>query len=278
MRVERWDLHRPMVLAGRVLLWATLVMLLMAGLRSIVRPRVPLSGPRTDQGASFPTDAAKAYAARFVQAYLTYDQSSPGTRASALAAFLAPGEAVPAWDGAGKETVANVVPAGLDVRSADVAVVSVAAEVDAGWVYLAVPVRVSGPAMVVTAPPTFVAPPATAPLPAQAPVSNPDTGLALSLMPTLKAFFTAYAAGDGTQLSYFEAPGSHLQGLGGAVTLSSVVNAVAAPGGTSRQLSATVVWRAASGAGLMQTYDLGIEQVNGRWYVASAAPAVAAGS
>jgi hypothetical protein len=278
VRVEPWDLHRPMVLAGRVLLWATLVMLLMAGLRSIVRPRVPLSGPRTGQGASFPTDAAKAYAARFVQAYLTYDQSSPGTRASALAAFLAPGEAVPAWDGAGKETVANVVPAGLDVRSADVAVVSVAAEVDAGWVYLAVPVRVSGPAMVVTAPPTFVAPPATAPLPAQAPVSNPDTGLALSLMPTLKAFFTAYAAGDGTQLSYFEAPGSHLQGLGGAVTLSSVVNAVAAPGGTSRQLSATVVWRAASGAGLMQTYDLGIEQVNGRWYVASVAPAVAAGS
>jgi len=39
-----------------------------------------------------------------------------------------------------------------------------------------------------------------------------------------------------------------------------------------------VVWRAASGAGLMQTYDLGIEQVNGRWYVASVAPAVAAAS
>ena len=45
----------------------------------------------------------------------------------------------------------------LDVRSADVVVVTVAAEVDTSWLYLAVPVRVSGSAMVVTAPPTVCA-------------------------------------------------------------------------------------------------------------------------
>jgi hypothetical protein len=265
-------------MAGRILLWATLVVLLVAGIRSIIGPRVLPSGPTTGQRVSFPADAAKAYATRFAQAYLTYDQSSPGAHAGALAAFLAPGEAVPAWDGAGKETVANLVPANLEMRGTDVAVVTVAAEVDAGWVYLAVPVRVSEAAMVVTAPPTFVAPPATASLPAETGVSNPDTGLAMSLMPMLKAFFTAYAAGDATQLRYFEAPGSHLQGLGGTVSLGGVVNVVAAPGGITRRLSVTVAWRTGSGASLMQAYDLDVQQVNGQWYLASVAPAVAAGA
>ena len=67
---------------GGCCLWAVLVVLV-AGLANILRPKAVSSGPTAGAGASFAADAAEAYAARFAQAYLSYDQSSRGTRASA---------------------------------------------------------------------------------------------------------------------------------------------------------------------------------------------------
>jgi hypothetical protein len=275
-----WDLHRVIVLAGRVVLWAALVVVLVAGLRSILRPRAGAgaSGTSATTSATFPTAGAEAYAARFAAAYLTYSSSSPNAQASALAPFLAEGEAVPAWDGNGSEAVSSVVPAGIQMRGPTLAVVTVAAELSTSdWVYLAVPVSVSGPAMVVTAPPAFVAAPATAALPTHPPVANPDTSLASSLAPTLTAFFTAYGSDAGTQLSYLSAAGSRIQGVGG-LSLGSVGAVMASPGGATRSVAVTVTWKTGDGAGLTQGYDLVVTHVNAEWYVASIEPAVAAGS
>ena len=67
------------------------------------------------------------------------------------------------------------------------------------------------------------------------------------LMNELPAFFQAYATGDSAALSRFELRGVPLTGLGGAVTFGSIAGLQVPPGGTTRQITVTVIWQVPAG-------------------------------
>lgn len=71
--------------APRYLVLATLLLLLVLGLRSLVSSPDSEPGPRPAVGADAPS---RAFVLQFARAYLTYDVEHPGLRARALAPYL----------------------------------------------------------------------------------------------------------------------------------------------------------------------------------------------
>jgi hypothetical protein len=180
------------------------------------------------------------------------------------------------WDGGGGTRVAVAELPVAVTRDGPATVVTVTAWLgDGRWLTLAVPVVSSEGGMVVSALPALVAGPRHAdwsPSPDYSPVDADATQAAQA---TLTAFFRAYAAGDQTALGYYTAPGVSIRGLDGLVGFASLVTVRVDQGGASRTASATVAWRdPVSGAVLQQGYRVGIVQQNGKWLVASLAPAV----
>jgi hypothetical protein len=98
-------------------------------------------------------------------------------------------------------------------------------------------------------------------------------------MNELPAFFQAYASGDRAALNRFLAPGTSLTGLGGAVAFDSVSALTVPPGGTTRQITVTVIWQLAEQPGsangnlgmaskLEMTYGMSVVDLqSGKWYV-----------
>src|SRR5581483_7391063 len=99
-------------------------------------------------------------------------------------------------------------------------------------------------------------------------------------------FFKAYASGNADTLARFVVPGTTVTGLGGDVTFSSLSGVSVPPGGTTRHIIATVVWRIpdqpATGskatakppaAGFEMSYALTVTKRSGTWYVKSIGPA-----
>jgi len=93
------------------------------------------------------------------------------------------------------------------------------------------------------------------------------------LMNELPAFFRAYANGDSAALSRFLAKGVSLTGLGGAVTFDSIAGLHVPPGGTTRQITVTVIWQvpgpAESGVTKLEmAYGMSVVDFqSGKWYV-----------
>jgi hypothetical protein len=93
------------------------------------------------------------------------------------------------------------------------------------------------------------------------------------LMNELPGFFQAYAAGDATALSHFEARGTSLTGLGGAVAFGSISSLQVPPGGTTRQITVTVIWQVPGQASaeitkLEMAYRMSVVDLqSGKWYV-----------
>jgi len=93
------------------------------------------------------------------------------------------------------------------------------------------------------------------------------------LMNELPAFFQAYANGDGAALSRFLAKGMSLTGLGGAVTFDSIASLHVPPGGTTQQITITVIWQvpgqAESGVTKLEmAYSMSVVDFqSGKWYV-----------
>lgn len=275
--------HRRFVLAGRMLLWAAILLLAVRGGVGVVAELAGDAGPRTapvrgqvmaDESV-FPADAARAFATRFAQDYLTYDAASGrAERAERLAAYVPPGAARDlGWDGTGDQLVRTALPVEVRVVSDERAVVTVAAQMEAGhWLHLAVPVAAdAGGGLTVAAPPALVAgpPPADVPSASWTPAarSSGDVPLAEELTPVLESFFEAYAEGRPDALAYYLAVGQDLDGLGGLVELDDLVSLWIDRGGTSREAVATVRWRAPDGGVLTQRYALTLVDVAGRWYV-----------
>jgi Conjugative transposon protein TcpC len=264
----------------RVLLAAVLGLLLLLGLRDVVRPFVAArpAPARISPTAVYPREPAEAFAARFAMAYLTFDGAHPDVRQRALAAYLIDGgDPGLGWDGNGKQTALEGVPAGIQVESANRALVTVAVLVDQQrWIYLAVPVVSDQGGLAVAAAPALVPPPGRASWqqPSNTTSDDQDSTLSSQLRPSLTAFFRAYAASRASELAYYAAPGAEIQGLGGEVELGELSDLSVMQGGSDeRDAVATVRWLDRhSGASLSESYRLRLAQVDGKWLVGQVSP------
>ncbi len=279
---------RWLVWVGRVVMWAVIVLIGYRGVLAILSgPSSPgrTASPPAAAGARppFPVAVAEAYALEFGDVYLNFSPATAASRSKALAAFL-PAGADPqlGWNGAGTQQVLDEQVAGIAVRSARTAVVTVLARMDNGsLIELGVPVYASGGSMAVSGDPALLPGPATAVVPT-ANQAAADQATEATLQSQLAGFFAAYASGDQATLARFLTPGTHLTGLGGEVSFGAI-DAVRAPaGGPTRTISVTVTWqfparptgrragatRSASAA-LQMTYDLTVVRRGGTWDVQS---------
>jgi hypothetical protein len=266
----------------RVVLWAVI---LIVGYRGIV---AIFFGQPTSQGAAaaspapapaasgFPAALGQAFALRFGQVYLNVSPEKADQRAQALAPFI-PASARATnpqfgWTGTGTSVTQSVQVAGIDVKSASTAVVTLLATVNNSLMELGVPLYASGGGLVVSGQPAWLPAPRTATLP-QAHQPGSDQAAKGALASQLPDFFTAFASGDQAKLSRYLVPGTSLQGLGGAVSFGSIASLTVPPGGATRDITVTVDWtlpvQAGAGApGLATTYDMSVvDQQTGRWYV-----------
>ncbi|HSR23411.1 MAG TPA: conjugal transfer protein [Candidatus Eisenbacteria bacterium] len=266
-------------LGFRVLFTATLAVLLLLGVRDLVRPFVtgrPSGATATMTTARYPRETAEAFAVRFATTYLTLDGTHPDARRRALQPYLPDGaDASFGWDGSGHQAVLTAVPSEIDVRRGGRSLVTVAALVDSGrWLYLAVPVTADRDRIGLGGTPTLVPGPSLATAPAQGPVTDQDPVLSNQLQPDLAAFLRAYAQSDSVQLAYYEAPGAQLQGLSGQLAFGTLVSlSLEDSSGSTRSAVATVRWQdPVSGAGLTQRYRLQLVDAGDRWLVADVRP------
>lgn len=265
----------------RVLLVAVLGVLLLLGVRDVVRSFVTTrpAPPQAKPAASYPRDAAEAFAVRFAMTYLTFDSANPSARQRALSTYVAAGgDPELGWDGSGRQTALEGVPSGIEVQGADQAVVTVAVLVDQQqrWIYLAVPVIADQGALAVAGAPALVPPPGRASWqqPSSTTSDDEDATLSSQLRPSLTAFFQAYAQSSASELGYYAAPGVQIAGLNGEVEVGDLSELQVSQGGPDeRSAVATVRWLdRRSGASLTQSYRLRLVQVQGKWLVGQVSP------
>lgn len=263
--------------ALRLLLWAVLIIVGIRGVMAIVlnqvTPRSPASSASQQRAqARFPVSLAEAYALQFCSVYLDFSPATAAQRAQQLAAFVPTGaDPELGWNGSGSLSLQSDQVAGINVRSAQQAVVTVLARVNGRLMELGVPVYAGGGGMVISGDPAWLpAPPRAAP-----PAASAGTGDAVAqnaLMAQLPAFFQAYASGDSATIARFLARGAAITGLDGAVTFSSIAALTVPAGGSTRQVTVTVVWQLpASGraapAQLQMSYDMTVVRQGANWYV-----------
>jgi Conjugative transposon protein TcpC len=265
----------------RAVLWAVILIVGYRGIVAIFFSPATSSGNANAVGAApaatgFPTAIGEAFALRFGQVYLNVNPDKATQRAQELAPFI-PASARAAdpqfgWTGTGTSTAQSVGVAGIDVRSAKTAVVTLLASVNGSLMELGVPVYASGGGLVVSAEPAWLPAPRAAKLP-QAHRPSSDQAAKSALASQLPAFFQAFAAGDQAKLSSYLAPGASLQGLGGAVSFGSIGSLSVPAGGATRDITVTVNWTlpvqaGANAPGLATTYDMSVvDRQSGRWYV-----------
>ncbi len=268
---ERWAkwLGRLMIFAGIPLL----LVLVGVGIGTRIQPQRP-APPPARSGATV-NQAEETFATEFATAYLTHQDGALNSWEAQISPYLATGvDPSTWWNGQGSEQVSEILPVSLSGLAPGTDQVTVAALIGGTWSYLGVPVHAAGGSYVVTGPPAIVPVPPVAGWspPAAGPV---DSALSAQLQGNVSAFFAAYAAGNGTQLSYYTAPGVSIRGLDGAVSLGQLVQLQVSQGGSSRRTAtATVAWNAKdSSASYQQTYQLSLAYVGEKWLVASVRPA-----
>ena len=283
---------RWLVWVLRAVVWVVLLLIGYRGVAAIVTSYEGKSGsaggaagaPGSGQSADgFPVSLASAFALEFGQAYLNFSPTTAAQRASELAPFLPAGtDAQLGWNGSGSQTVQSVEPAGVDVRSAHNAVVSLLAEANGRLIDLSVPVYYADGGLIVSGQPALTAPPVGI-VPPAGPRVTQDEPAQRTLSRLLPAFFRAYASGSSSQLATFAAPGTRLSGLGGEVGFGSIVSvSVPATAGSVRNITVTVAWlpvstpsagppnpSAGGRAQIDMTYAMSVVQRAGRWFVSS---------
>ncbi len=248
-------------------------------------------GPSTGTGGSGAAnrEQVEGFAQAFAFSYASYDSADQTGYAERMKRFGDSSLADGLWSGQGQQRAVATFVGGYTQRSDGIRVVTVAVLVDstpadapapaAGkptpaptrrWLYIAVPVAVQGSQVAVVDKPAQVPAPALL-APQGASAVEEDTALETSLQSTLEAFFKAYCAGDGTQLSYLSLPEHPIAGLDGTLTLKSV-DKVVIPTGKSNTRTALVkasFQDHTTGAVLQQSYQLTMTQVAGQWRIAS---------
>ena len=279
---------RWLVWVGRVVVWAVIVLIGYRGVLAIVSGQsspAHTASQRTAVSASaaFPVALAEAYALEFGDVYLNFSPATAASRGKELAAFL-PAGADPelGWNGAGTQQLLDEQVAGINVRTAHAAVVTLLARLSSGsLIELGVPVYASADSIAVSGDPALLPAPATAGIPVADQAAS-DQAAEVALQSQLGGFFAAYARGDQATMARFLTPGAHITGLGGEVTFGAI-DAVHAPaGGSSRAISVTVTWKlparpagrragaiASAPAALQMTYELTVVRRGGTWDVES---------
>jgi hypothetical protein len=272
---------RWLVWTFRAVVWAVLLIIGYRGVTAIVLNETPASrsgapaGPSSGPDSQFPVTLAEAYAMQFGAVYLNFSPATADQRAQELAQYLpsnlSSADPELGWNGSGALRLQSEQVAGISVRDAKNAVVTLLANVNGRAMELGVPVYTSGGAMVVSGEPAWLAAPAQA-APPSANVPSSDPAAQNALMAQLPSFFQAYASGNAATLNRFLAQGASVSGLGGAVTYSAISNLYVPPGGATRHIVVTVVWQlpgqAGAGGKLEMTYDMTvIDEQSGKWYV-----------
>lgn len=299
----------------RAVIWAVVVIVGFRGVASIVSSVRQPSGGAAGSGAgpagnAFPASLAEAFALQFGQVYLNFSPATAGQRAADLTPFIPVG-ADPqfGWNGAGSQQLQSEQVASVSVSSEHQATVTLLARVSSGLIELGVPVYSARGGLVVSAEPALLpAPDRASPPRARATAGDPAARTALAAQ--LPGFFRAYASGDQQQLARFLASGSHVTGLGGAVTFGSVTGMEVPAGGAIRRIAVSVTWElpappaarapqrsaarnrprqtesstAPSGStppvsaappGLQMTYEMTVVRQHGAWYVSAIGPSAA---
>lgn len=280
---------RWLVWALRVVVWVVLLVIGYRGVTAIVFNETPggsTPAAPAPQGTGFPSQLAGAYALQFGQVYLNADPASSTQRSSELAPFLPAGtDPQLGWNGSGTMQLQSEQIAGVRAHDAHHGVVTLLARVNGQLMELGVPIYASDGQLVISGEPAFLPPPSRAVLPSAPPAPSDPTAQA-ALTSQLADFFKAYASGNADTLARFVVPGTTVTGLGGDVTFSSLSGVSVPPGGTTRHIIATVVWRIpdqpATGskatanppaAGFEMSYALTVTKRSGTWYVKSIGPA-----
>jgi hypothetical protein len=256
----------------RIILWAAILVILYRGVLAIAFNEAPASGNGT-QGTQFPVTLAEAYVMQFGYVYFNFNQGSAAQRQDQLRQFLLPnalstqpqqfGFTGPATTQLQSESVA-----GIDVRTAQTAVVNLLAMINGKQMEFGVPVYAVGGGIVISGLPAL--------LPASPMVNLPSGQQAQSdpqatsqLQTQLPAFFGAYATGNPADLSRYVAPGSSVAGLGGEVAFGNIVSLYVPQGGATRNITVTVNWQlAAQQGGFATTYAMSVVDLQGgKWYV-----------
>jgi hypothetical protein len=268
----------------RVVLWTALLVIAFRGITAIIfsSSAAPAGGTGTGTGGKFPVSLAEAYATEFGRVYLGFSPQNLAQREQALAAFVpaSVSAANPSlgWNGIGQLNLQSLQVAGIMVRDRQHAVVTLLALTGGQLMELGVPVTATGGGLVVSGEPAWLpAPPRVSPRPAP---SGSDQVAQSQLMNELPAFFQAYASGDSAALNRFTVHGVSVTGLGGAVTFDQISALHVPPGGTTRQITVTVIWQLPEPAGsvtagnqgvksnLEMTYGVSVVDLQGgKWYV-----------
>jgi Conjugative transposon protein TcpC len=265
----------------RAVLWAALLIIAYRGVTAIVFNQASATGADStgSSGAAarqFPVSLAEAYASEFGQAYLNASPATQAQREQELAAFIPPRVAAAdpdlGWNGTGELALQSEQVAGIEVQDPQHAVVTLLATVNGQLMELGVPVIASGGGVVVAGEPAWLPAPQQVAPPAQAGQGS-DPVARSQLLNELPAFFQAYASSDSAALSRFEPPGVSLTGLGGAVAFDSIAGLQVPAGGTTRQITATVIYQLpeqgpAGITKLEMAYRVSVrERQSGKWYV-----------
>jgi Conjugative transposon protein TcpC len=265
----------------RIVLWAVILIIGYRGITAILLNETPSSSSGNGAAAtpstpSFPVTLGSAYALQFGQVYLNFNPGTATQRAQELATFIPANvrslQPQLGWNGAGTMQLQSEQVAGIDVRSAHTAVVTILATVNGHMTEIGVPLYASGSGIVVSGEPAWLPAPSAA-SPPNSPAAASDPAAQRALLGGLPAFFQAYASGDQATLNRFLAPGASVGGLGGAVSFGSIASLTVPRGGATRDITVTVNWVLSGQVSqtapqFAATYDMSvIDQPGGRWYV-----------
>ncbi len=281
---------RWLVWAFRAVAWAVLLVIGYRGVTAIVAPAKQAATAAETPGANsahgYPVRLAEAYALQFGDVYLNFSPATAAERARQLAAFLPAGsDSQLGWNGAGSLQLQSEQVSGITVQDSQHAVITLLVRANGQLMGLGVPVYSADGGLAISAEPSLLPPPAHVAPPGM-PGNASDPATASALGNQLPAFFRAYASGDPATLVRFIAPGATVTGLGGTVTYGSISGINVPPGGPTRHITVSVIWRLASQAasqarssgrspvttapaGLEMTYRMTVVQQGGSWYVAA---------
>ena len=271
----------------RIIIWAVVLLIGYRGVTAIVggetSPARP--APAVSHGTGFPVSLASAYALQFGQVYLTASPATAAHRAAALAAYLPRGtDTRLGWNGGGTLQLAGEHVAGVRVKDAHHAVVTLLAQVNGHLMELGVPIYAARGGIVVSGEPAWLPAPKRVSVPSSS-VGTSDSVTQSDLMSQLPAFFQAYASGSSVTLGRFLAPGTRLRGLGGQLAFGSLNSVTVPAGGDTRHITATVTWwvpgqvplgepGAGSRGALQMSYALTVTKHSGSWYVRDISPSL----
>ena len=267
----------------RVVLWTALLVIAFRGITAIIFSSSPAPAGRTGTGTGgeFPVSLAEAYATEFGRGDPGFSRRAwaSGTGSGGFRAAQRLGrQPEPGLERHRPARPAVLAGGGHQGAGPQHAVVTLLALLGGQLMELGVPVAATGRGLVVSGEPAWLpAPPQASPPPAP---RGSDQVAQSQLMNELPAFFQAYASGDSAALNRFGVHGVSVAGLGGAVTFDQISALHVPPGGTTRQITVTVIWQLSEPPGsvaagnqgvtskLEMTYGMSVVDLQGgKWYV-----------